>query len=452
MMPVEPPNAEAHDLGPRTAGSRTETATSAPLDSSADSCRRPPQRASKTALLTWAYDEYCRLKEEGERPDAHAFCAGFPTCRSALLRMVDVDELIGEHPEFVAGRTSADRPVPWPVEGEQWDDWTIVRELGRGSFARVFLATEASTGDRPVVLKFSAAGDGAEARTLGRLSHANVVPILSARHDESTRLTVVCMPYLGSATLEDVRDCVAAAPAESRPRGAAILLDVLRACAQPEDPSAAPADPRLQRGSFADGVIHLAIQLAEALAFLHGQGVCHRDLKPSNVLLDFRGKPLLLDFNLSAHERDSGPVGGTLGYMPPEQLRAFLGEGNELVYGRADLFALSVIVWELLTGEHPFGPLPPNLKGRPLAHYLLERIPNGVSSLKRLCPNLEKPVAVVLERCLAADPASPDLDGAGLVGARRGGGRLHLGRHPSLRRAPVPGGQEGLSSGKVRRS
>jgi len=93
--------------------------------------------------------------------------------------------------------------VYWRKGGERKGDLTVLRELGRGSFARVFLATEATTGDRLVVVKFAVQGD-AEARTMGRLSHSHIVPILSARVEESSGLTAVCMPYLGSATLEDV--------------------------------------------------------------------------------------------------------------------------------------------------------------------------------------------------------------------------------------------------------
>jgi serine/threonine protein kinase len=399
MMPVESANLEQCALGPRKVVVLTKGASSAPVKPSVLPRRRPPESASKTVLMDWAYDEYYRLLEEGEQPDIHEFCARFPRCRSALLRMLDFAEYIGDNPQYLDGKNRTDQPIAWPIEGEKRGDWTIVRELGRGSFARVFLAREASTGDRPVAVKFSR-HSGAEAQTLGRLAHAHIVPILSARPEESTGLTAICMPYLGSTTLEDVRDGIPTA----RPRRAALLLDVLRAYAQPEDPPAGPIDPRLQKGTFADGVIHLAIQLAEALAFLHDRGFCHRDLKPSNVLLDPSGKPLLLDFNLSVRERKSVPVGGTLRYMAPEQLRAYVDEDYHEPDGRADLFALAVIVWELLTGEHPCGPHASKLNGRPLAEFLLERIPAGFPSLKRLCPGIEKPVAAILERCLAADP------------------------------------------------
>ena len=68
--------------------------------------------------------------------------------------------------------------------------------------------------------------------------------------------------------------------------------------------------------------MQLAIEMAEALAYTHSQGILHRDLKPSNVLLTPSAQPMLLDFNLSCDiHLDVGRVGGTLPYMPPEQIR-----------------------------------------------------------------------------------------------------------------------------------
>jgi tetratricopeptide (TPR) repeat protein len=357
--------------------------------------------SSKSALLESAYLEYARRRESGEPPHIEAYCARFSPCRSSLRRLLQTYEFINTNPDYVTGRLEE----CLAQAGGRHGDLTLIRELGRGSFARVYLATEASTGDRLVAVKFSL-DDGAEARTMGRLSHPHVVPILSARREESTGLTMVCMPYLGSATLEDVLDGAFPVPEAPRPRKASVILDVLRQCAQPEDPPAGPPHKRLQTGSYADGVIHLAISLAEALAFLHHQGICHRDLKPSNVLLDPSGKPLLLDFNLSASAREAAlETGGTLRYMPPEHIRAYLREDADELDERADLFALGVIVYELLTGDHPYGPIPAALTGPELAQFLLGRLESGFRPLRKVCPELMRPVAAVLDRCLAVDPA-----------------------------------------------
>ena len=102
----------------------------------------------------------------------------------------------------------------------------------------------------------------------------------------------------------------------------------------------------------------LGAQLADGLAHAHARGIVHRDLKPANVLLTDEGRPMLLDFNLSEDTKlraspEGGRMGGTLPYMAPEQIDAFRSRRG-VVDGRCDLFALGVILYELLTGRHPF--------------------------------------------------------------------------------------------------
>jgi serine/threonine protein kinase len=358
-----------------------------------------PRPEDKSALVLWAYVEYQHLRQQGRTPDISQWCARFPTCRSALRQVLDTEAYLASyldrrHP------SSGDESIAWPLSGDQRDDFTIIRELARGTLARVYLATEASTGGRLVVLKCSQLGD-AEARTMGRLAHPNIVPILSARRDKQSGLTLVCMPYLGSATLEDVLDHRIAVQAP--PSKASFFRDVLHFRAQPEDPPLAP-DPCLLHGSYTDGVLHLAAQLAQTLAFLHQNGVCHRDLKPSNVLLDPSGKPLLLDFNLSESEREAAvPIGGTLRYMPPEQIRAFLEERKDGLDERVDLYALGVMVYELLGGVHPCEALLAQPYQPSQAQAVLVDLNAGFRPFREICPDLERPVAAVLDRCLALD-------------------------------------------------
>src|SRR6202035_4247957 len=113
--------------------------------------------------------------------------------------------------------------IRWPECGQEFLDCRLVLELGRGAFARVFLAPQSELGGRLVALKVSWHG-GAEAEVLGRLHHPNIVPVHSAATDANTNLTAVCMPYLGSATLRQVVDKVGALPAA--PTDARFLLEV----------------------------------------------------------------------------------------------------------------------------------------------------------------------------------------------------------------------------------
>jgi predicted ATPase len=105
-----------------------------------------------------------------------------------------------------------------------------------------------------------------------------------------------------------------------------------------------------QNQSF-DAKITLIQQLLQALAYLHRHGVLHRDLKPGNVLVS-EGSVRVLDFGLSAHEQDSRvSTGGTILYMAPELF-------DDVPYSRAaDLHAVGILLYQLLTGNHPFAPI-----------------------------------------------------------------------------------------------
>src|SRR5262245_46130412 len=111
---------------------------------------------------------------------------------------------------------------------------------------------------------------------------------------------------------------------------------------------------RLERGPVPLAeVVRLGSSLCGALAVAHTQGVVHRDIKPANLLLTPQGEPKLADFGIARapSERtitDSGALVGTLMYMSPQQAT------GEPIDGRSDLFSLAVVLYEALTGVHPF--------------------------------------------------------------------------------------------------
>ncbi|MCA8924392.1 MAG: tetratricopeptide repeat protein, partial [Planctomycetes bacterium] len=102
-------------------------------------------------------------------------------------------------------------------------------------------------------------------------------------------------------------------------------------------------------------VLHMIEEVARAIHYAHGKGIIHRDLKPANVLLDTDGHPKVTDFGLAKNMDHkslltrTGTVVGTPFYMPPEQAR-----GDVTIDHRADVYALGVILYELLTLKLPF--------------------------------------------------------------------------------------------------
>src|SRR5262249_15155131 len=244
-----------------------------------------------------------------------------------------------------------------PEAGDQFLGFRLISELGRGAFARVFLAQQGELANRSVVLKISSDGIG-ESQHLAQLQHTNIVPIYSVHR--AGLFQAVCMPYFGATTLEDVYTNLESLPAlPDSGKGLVSTLNAhrsstqLRSGARRESPSGAytllagapearaaattlplreaPANLKtLEQYTYVQAVAWIAAKLADGLAHAHDRGILHRDLKPANVLLTDEGQPMLLDFNLSEDSKIRGTasgalVGGTLPYMAPEHLDAFRG-------------------------------------------------------------------------------------------------------------------------------
>jgi eukaryotic-like serine/threonine-protein kinase len=379
----------------------------------------------KSDLVDRAYREYCRRKNNGAPIDADDFCERHPTLDRQLAPLLEAHGFIEKHLELGKKKPL----IPWPNPGEMLVGFQLLHELGRGGFARVFLAAEPALGNRLVVVKVSDNGS-AEAHTLGRLGHANIVPVYSVKEDPGSGLTAVCMPYLGKATLCTLLERVRAPGVPLRARL------ILEASHDPDVEATATGRQRrspLESCSYVAGIRSIGAQLAEALQFIHQRKIYHRDLKPSNVLLTPDGRPMLLDFNLCATARAAQErLGGTLPYMAPEQLVA-VGDGNEAaaveIDGRSDLFSLGVMLYELLTGRHPFGTFAPESSLEETAAILLARHQRGPLPVRQLNPQVDWQLARLVESCLAIDRDRRPQRAAELALALRQGS-------PPWRRAP----------------
>ncbi|MCI0455935.1 MAG: serine/threonine-protein kinase [Gemmataceae bacterium] len=358
--------------------------------------RHPEIIPNRQLLVDLACEEFAQRRAAGEPLKPRAFAAGFPDCAGSLGALLSVRFAFEEEPEL---RAAVEVLCNRPEAGRRFAGFDLVRELGRGSFARVFLARQPTLDNREVVVKVTPFEGAAEAQTLASLRHPHIMPILSLHLDEQAGWTVVCMPYLGTATLDDLLTRTSG----QLPTRASAILELARRQAPTDDPER--PDPILQHGSYVEGVLRLGAGLAGAVAYLHDRGMCHRDLKPANVLLTPAGRPLLLDFNLSCAEGDAGQnVGGTLPYMAPEQLQVLLTgtkEAKALVGPRADLYALGVILYELLAGRHPFGSRPEGRSPREKVEWLLARQQRGYAPLRQFNPEVSRGVANLIERCMA---------------------------------------------------
>jgi len=290
------------------------------------------------------------------------------TCSDSDAASEWLHELSRTDPASASRIAGATRELP--EIGDQFLNFELVGELGRGAFGRVFLARQGDLANRFVALKVTAQISD-EPQRLAQLQHTNIVPIYSLH--QLGALQAVCMPFLGPNTLADVLQSfqarrstslsgrVFASTMEARDASTVVGRATLELIEHKSadglgKPANADTLRRLDKMSYADAATWVVGRLARGLSHAHEHGIVHRDLKPANILLTDLGEPLILDFNLSSQSSAVGSsaamIGGTLPYMAPEHITA-LQQGNE-VGPTADIYSLGVILFEMLTGGSPY--------------------------------------------------------------------------------------------------
>ncbi len=208
---------------------------------------------------------------------------------------------------------------------ERIGDYKIIRELGEGTYARVYLANDHL--DRDVALKILKKQYSyndlfleqfeKEAQMAAHLNHEHIITIFDRGNLEEGRF-FISMEYAPEGTL--------------------------RKFMQQQE--------KLTR----QDIRNIVSQIAEALDFAHDNNIIHRDIKPSNILLGYNKKIKLADFGIAKAERTAGTtmgvsttVRGTLAYMAPEQATP-----GQIIDRRSDVYALAIVVYEMLSDELPF--------------------------------------------------------------------------------------------------
>jgi serine/threonine-protein kinase len=255
-------------------------------------------------------------------------------------------------------------------------EYLIERELPRGGMSRVFVALENAL-RRHVVIKVLAPELTATLSTerfkreivlAARLQHPNIVPLLAAgQADVSLYYT---MPLVDGESLRERID-------RERPM------------------------------AFGD-ITRILEDVASALAYAHHEGIVHRDIKPENVMF-FHGRAVVLDFGIgkaltaaqlgdTARITQAGVSLGTPTYIAPEQ-----ASGDPLLDHRADIYALGVVAYEMITGHPPF-------RGRTPQAIMAAHARETAEPVGNRRPHVPAPLARIVMQSLAKNPADRPQD------------------------------------------
>jgi eukaryotic-like serine/threonine-protein kinase len=361
------------------------------------------------------FEEFHLRKQAGERVEPDEYYRRFPEIAREFAR------LVGDDPP--TQRSIATNAAPKLTklealaEGQTLDEFDLLKLLGKGSFARVYLAWQKSM-HRLVGLKVSTTSQGVEPQALAQLDHPNIVHVFDRRTLPDRGLTLLYMTYLPGGTLHDVLKHVREIPLEHR-TGADLLESVDRRHSDASKASTLessrmrPTRRRIACMTWPHLVCWIGARLAEALDHAHRRGILHRDIKPANILLTADGSPQLADFNVGSSDKSLGAqvvFGGSLGYMAPEHLEAINPahpRKPESLDGRADLYSLAVTLWEMLAGQRPFVIDRVPASGRQAVDVLLQDRRRGVDPERKAALEKEVPEELVaaLCRCLEPDPA-----------------------------------------------
>ena len=364
-------------------------------------------------------EEICLRREFGKDVARAEILRRFPQWQAQLEILLDCHQIL-----------EAESAPSYPAVGESVGDFRLLAKLGQGGHGCVFLATQISLADRPVVIKLTPLL-GHEHLSLARLQHTHIMPLFSVLEDPKRNLRALCMPYFGGVTLRRLLTALAAQPWHRR-TGQDLLraLDEAQAAAGVDLPSRDPTRQFLAQAPYVQAICWIGACVADALKYAHERGLVHLDVKPSNVLLTADAQPMLLDFHLAHEVIEPGEqepkwIGGTPTFMSPEQQVALADLQHRRpisvkVDGRSDLYSLGLLLHEALGGPLPGSP--PSKIAAPAKDCRLQtadcRFGNSAISnlqsamgtgldlprLNKCNPQVGAGVADIVAKCLAPNP------------------------------------------------
>jgi serine/threonine protein kinase/WD40 repeat protein len=385
-------------------------------------------------------EEFLERHRRGERPAVDEYVARSPEWADEIREVFPALMMMEQFkptPDDLTGSLAG----PSARTVQRLGDYRILREVGRGGMGVVYEAVQESLG-RHVALKVLPGHvrmDTSllerfrlEARSAARLHHTNIVPVFDIGEHEGVYhysmqfiqgqgLDVILQdlrrlrdqpPAVGAASVSVEALTLGVARAHGLLDGPSTVGDVPagEAVTEPgiapdDEPAIAPPAPASLSGRseligpsearYYRSVARIGAQVADALAYAHGQGVLHRDIKPSNLLLDAAGQVWVADFGLAKLEGSDGPtaagdVVGTVRYMAPER---FAGLSDP----RGDVYGLGATLYELLALRPPFDD--------PDRLHLINRIAHQAPSpLRQVDPRIPRDLEAIVLKGLAKDP------------------------------------------------
>lgn len=240
--------------------------------------------------------------------------------------------------------------------GTQVGEYTIEHHVGSGSFGRVYKAR--TRGGDFVAAKFTRTPNP-ESAVLARLDHVCIPNVVDQFQHDSEYVTVLQL-------IDGVSLASLLAAVHGLPRDGLRVCDTIRQLNNSKDSADMPATSALARSRerLTDFGIRTVASIASALNHAHSRGICHSDVKPENILIGPDGSAFLIDWSTAAEKNTSSECrGGTLGYMHPGSLIRVAGitdvsaPSNDRITESHDIYSLGVLLYELMVGELPVGPV-----------------------------------------------------------------------------------------------